>query len=52
MTDRTKEYELQNVEEPNLYREMFPYTELPKVVFEDASVPMAPAEDISYVNLT
>lgn len=42
-----KNYKLQNVDEPNLYREMFPYTELPRVIFDEpgAAVPaMAPAE--------
>lgn len=43
MTD-TKTYELQNVDEPNLYRGIFPYTELPKVEFEDSAPAMAPAE--------
>jgi len=36
-------YPLKHVEEPNLYREMFPFRELPRVVFEDAVVPSAPA---------
>ena len=42
MTKKTK-YTLQDVGEPNLYREQFPYTELPRVVFDGAAVPMAPA---------
>ena len=33
-------YSLQNVEEPNLYRDLFPYTEIPKVSFNHRRVPM------------
>jgi isopropylmalate/homocitrate/citramalate synthase len=36
MTD--KKLELVDVEKPNLYREIFPYTELPKVVFDNETV--------------
>ncbi len=35
-----KSYVLQDVHEPNLLREMFPYTELPRVEFEDSTVPI------------
>jgi citrate (Re)-synthase len=38
------EYKLQNVDEPNLYRDMFPYTTLPQVKFDDDSPAMAPAK--------
>jgi len=41
----TGKFELQDVEEPNLYRDIFPYSELPRVAFDDTTVPMAPAED-------
>ncbi len=34
------QYELQDVEEPNLYRELFDYDSIPKVVFNDRHVPM------------
>jgi len=33
-----KSYKLINVGEPNLYRDIFPYTEFPKVVFENRKV--------------
>jgi len=33
-----KSFKLVDVDEPNLYREMFPYTEFPKVVFDDEQV--------------
>jgi isopropylmalate/homocitrate/citramalate synthase len=34
-----KKYELVDIREPNLYRETFPYTEFPKVRFDDQTVP-------------
>ncbi len=46
MTQAEAQYTLQNVPEPNLLRDMFPYTELPKVFFDGETVPMAPAEDM------
>jgi len=39
------EYKLQHVDEPNLLREMFPYDEVPRVMFDGKSVPMEPPED-------
>ncbi|MDY6913588.1 MAG: 2-isopropylmalate synthase [Planctomycetota bacterium] len=45
-------YPLQDVQEPNLFREMFPYTELPRVLFEDAAPPVAPAKDIWITDTT
>jgi len=33
-----KNPELVNVEQPNLYREVFPYTEFPKVIFDNQTV--------------
>lgn len=45
-------FELQDVAEPRLFREQFPYSEVPRVVFEDATVPMAPAKDIWITDTT
>ena len=39
-------YTLQDVEEPNLYREMFNYEEVPKVAFNHRRVPINMPEDI------
>ena len=39
-------YNLQDVEEPNLYREMFNYEEVPKVAFNHRRVPINMPEDI------
>jgi isopropylmalate/homocitrate/citramalate synthase len=36
----TQKIQLQDIERPNLYREVFPYSEFPKVDFESQSVPM------------
>lgn len=35
-----KNYKLQDIERPNLYRDTFPYTEFPKVTFDDKAVPL------------
>ena len=45
-------FKLQNVDEPNLFRDMFPYTKLPRVVFEDESVELAPAKRLMISDTT
>lgn len=39
------DYALRNVPEPELFRGIFDYEEVPKVVFNDRKVPMNPAEE-------
>ncbi len=39
------EYKLQHVDEPVLLREMFPYDEVSRVMFDGKTVPMEPPED-------
>ena len=39
-------YTLQDVDEPNLYREIYPYTEIPKVAFNHRRVPLDMPEEI------
>ena len=39
-------YQLQDVQEPELFREMFPYTEVPKVAFNYRRVPENMPEDM------
>ena len=39
-------YELQDIEEPELFREMFPYTQTPKIAFNYRRVPTGMPEDI------
>ena len=46
------EYTLQDVQEPNLFREIFPYTELPRVPFDGKGVPMRRAEEIWITDTT
>lgn len=42
----TYRYELQDVEEPNLFREIYDYEHIPKVVFNNRHVSMDPAKEI------
>ncbi len=51
MTDTTN-FPLQNISEPELYRDVFPYVELPKLPFEADSVPMEPAKQIWITDTT
>jgi isopropylmalate/homocitrate/citramalate synthase len=51
LTEATQ-YPLQNVDEPNLFRELYPYSELPKVQFDDAPPPMQPAETMWLTDTT
>jgi len=46
LAEKTRQFDLQDVGEPNLYREMFPFGELPRVVFEQRTVEMSPADEI------
>lgn len=39
-------YSLQDVEEPNLYRDLYPYDDVPKVAFNHRRVPMGMPKDI------
>ena len=45
-------YTLQNVEEPNLYRDLFPYTQIPKVSFNHRRVPMEMPDEIWITDTT
>jgi len=46
------EHKLQNVDEPVLYRKMFPYTEFPRVVFDGNAPAPAPAKNIWITDTT
>lgn len=46
LEQKTYKYSLQDVEEPNLYRDIYNYDEIPKVSFNHRRVPMAMPEDI------
>jgi len=45
-------YELQDIDEPNLFRDIFSYDEVPKVPFNHRLVPMNPAEEIWITDTT
>ena len=42
----TYKYSLQDVEEPNLYRDLYPYDDIPKIAFNHRRVPMGMPEEI------
>ena len=44
--------EVQDVAEPNLLREMFPYLEVPRILFDGKSVPMEPARELFITDTT
>lgn len=46
LEQKTYHYSLQDVETPNLYREIYSYTEVPKVSFNHRRVPMGMPEEI------
>ena len=45
-------YSLQDVDEPNLYREIYPYDEIPKVAFNHRRVPLSMPEEIWITDTT
>lgn len=45
-------FELQDVKEPNLFRETFQYTEVPKIGFNGTVVPMNPPDEIWITDTT
>lgn len=47
-----KKREVVDVLEPNLLRDMFPYMEVPRIIFDGRSVPMEPAKDFFITDTT
>jgi citrate (Re)-synthase len=45
-------YSLQDIAEPNLYREIYSYDEIPKCAFNHRRVPMTPADEIWITDTT
>jgi len=45
-------YELQDVAEPQLYRDMFPYDDVPRIIFNRRVVPMNPPDEIWITDTT
>lgn len=52
LTEIEYHYTLQNVENPHLYRETFPYSEIPKCTFNQRLTPMDPPADIWMTDTT
>ncbi len=46
LEQRSYKYSLQDVAEPNLYRDVYPYTEIPKVPFNHRRVPIDMPENV------
>lgn len=49
---RREKYPLENPPEPDLLRETFPYTEVPRIEFDGVTVPMEPPEEIWITDTT
>ena len=45
-------FSLQEVKEPNLYRDIYPYSEVPKIPFNDTRVPMSMPQEIWMTDTT
>jgi len=52
LEQRQYRYSLQDVENPNLYRDIFNYEEVPKCAFNHRKVPMQPADEIWITDTT
>ncbi|KAA8666595.1 2-isopropylmalate synthase [Clostridium sp. MT-14] len=52
LKNNSANYKLDNVNSPNLYKDMFPYDEVPKVVFDNVQVPMDIPEKIYITDTT
>ena len=52
LEQETYHYELQDVEEPNLYRDLFPYHRPPMIAFNHRLVPMDPPDEIWMTDTT
>lgn len=44
--------QVQDVQEPNLLRDAYPYTKVPRLIFDGKSVPMEPAKDFFITDTT
>ena len=52
LEQRTYKYSLQDVAEPNLYRDVYPYTDVPRIAFNHRRVPIGMPEDIWITDTT
>ncbi len=46
LEQKSYKYQLQDIEDPNLYREIFPYDEIPRISFNHRRVPIGMPEEI------
>src|SRR5664280_2450096 len=49
---KTKKFKLKELDKPNLYKDIFPYSEVSKIVFDNKIVPMRPAKEIFITDTT
>ena len=49
---KTKKFNLKELDKPNLYKDIFPYSEVSKIVFDNKIVPMCPAKEIVITDTT
>ena len=49
---KLKKFKLKELDKPNLYKEIFPYSEVSKIVFDNKPVPMRPAKEIFITDTT
>jgi isopropylmalate/homocitrate/citramalate synthase len=47
-----KKFKLKETDNPNLYKDIFPYSEVSKIVFDNKPVPMRPAKEIFITDTT
>ncbi|MBQ8432265.1 MAG: 2-isopropylmalate synthase [Clostridia bacterium] len=52
LEQKTYKYSLQDVDEPNLYRDVYPYTDVPRIAFNHRRVPIGMPEDIWITDTT
>lgn len=52
VTKKLKIFKLKELDEPNLYKDIFPYSEVSKIVFDNKAVPMRPAKEIFITDTT
>jgi len=52
LEEETYKYKVQDISEPNLYRDLYPYTEVPKISFNHRRVPMNMPEEIWITDTT
>lgn len=46
LEQKSYKYSLQDIEDPNLYRDIYPYTEIPRIAFNHRRVPIGMPKDI------